>query len=431
MHEDSLEAAHAIAVSIAADAIRADGQCNWIGATVREGTYGEVHVDYEALSPSIYDGTSGIAIFLAEVAAETGDRRLAVTAVEATRQALQASRPDPFQLSPYLGTLGVVLVSGYTSRLLKNDEIGQEGERRRADLLSAAAPTGFDLLSGSAGAVLGLLALYDDCGDDHALELALSCADTLVRDARLSARGASWAHPTIKSVSDLTGLSHGSSGPIVALLEAHRRDRSDRYLATAMRALEYETRLFNPEVSNWPDFRSNPASRGSESQAKLSYAPYWCHGAPGTVASRLRILDVLDREQLDQTVAAVSTTARAITAMLGGSDNYSMCHGLSGNTEVLLLAAKEDLVDRGEAWRIADEVCAVGVERHLAKNDWPSGVQRAPNPSLFLGTAGVGRLLLRRSRPELPSLLIPTATVQGTGHHSVSTPTPTAEHGSV
>ena len=48
------------------------------------------------------------------------------------------------------------------------------------------------------------------------------------------------------------------------------------------------------------------------------------------------------------------------------------------------------------------------IDRHARSGNWPSGlVSRGPNPSLMLGSAGVGYSLLRLYDPKtVPSVLL-------------------------
>ena len=83
-----------------------------------------------------------------------------------------------------------------------------------------------------------------------------------------------------------------------------------------------------------------------------------------------------------------------------------LCHGLSGLAEVVGIAGEmnDDVTFRDRA----AEAMHVLVARHSMKADWPTGVMRSgPNPSLMLGTAGIGHALLRRHAPaRVPTVLI-------------------------
>jgi lantibiotic modifying enzyme len=83
----------------------------------------------------------------------------------------------------------------------------------------------------------------------------------------------------------------------------------------------------------------------------------------------------------------------------------SLCHGLAGLNEVLwtggMLLAEETYQDGARS-------IALGlIESCGPAGDWSTGVPSGgPNPSLMLGTAGIGYHLLRLDAPEhVPSIL--------------------------
>src|SRR3712207_6822529 len=62
-----LDAAASIGRDIAEQAVWDGARCNWVGAAPEEGRAGEVVMAYAALGPGLYDGTSGIALFLSHL----------------------------------------------------------------------------------------------------------------------------------------------------------------------------------------------------------------------------------------------------------------------------------------------------------------------------------------------------------------------------
>ena len=73
MSSDSafLDASASIAHGIVADAVWHDGRCNWTGAVVDPAVPWRFEV--RALEPDLYDGAAGVGLFLAQLAAVTGD----------------------------------------------------------------------------------------------------------------------------------------------------------------------------------------------------------------------------------------------------------------------------------------------------------------------------------------------------------------------
>jgi len=72
----------------------------------------------------------------------------------------------------------------------------------------------------------------------------------------------------------------------------------------------------------------------------------------------------------------------------------SLCHGLAGLMEVVLIGSR--LLSNSSCHDRAAAVARAMIERHAIGGDWPSGLASGgPNPSLMLGLAGTGYSLLR------------------------------------
>jgi lantibiotic biosynthesis protein len=120
----------------------------------------------------------------------------------------------------------------------------------------------------------------------------------------------------------------------------------------------------------------------------------------------MRALELGEKGEVreEATTALASTEAWTSAALASGSVNYSLCHGLAGNAEILREGA--DLLGH-QASELALQVAMTGIETYPRRGlPWPSGAHGGATPSLFLGLAGVGRFYLRLARPELPSLLL-------------------------
>jgi class II lanthipeptide synthase len=416
---DPLAAAVRIGDQICREAVWYRQRCQWVGAETTFGSGGAPRVVYRTLAPTLYGGTSGIALFLGELSRATGDRSVAQTALGAIREALSSltsltrgpASPVVGQASPkpgaglYSGSLGVALVAVRLGRMLHDDEVTTRGLRLAARL--CRQPTmreGYDLLYGSAGRILGLLAL-DEAGVEGAGEAALRLGMDLVAAAEPTV-GISWPTPDIPSRHNLTGLSHGAAGIAMALVELGRRSGDDRFDTAAGQAVEYETNWFEPTVGNWPDFRLRPRWRAPRDEAAPSrFSVYWCHGAPGIALQRLRAARLPGGSHLlDDVRRAAATTADSMTAWLrGGDESFSLCHGLLGNAEILREAAAA--IGDKRLPLLAQEAASEGLRRHGEVGDWPCGTLVGDTPSLLLGRAGIGYFYLRLHDRTVPSVL--------------------------
>jgi lantibiotic modifying enzyme len=100
----------------------------------------------------------------------------------------------------------------------------------------------------------------------------------------------------------------------------------------------------------------------------------------------------------EEAEAALRTTAKMLsTTTHGRQDNFSLCHGLTGNAE-LLIYASQVLGDKSHLSQV-NQLGELGIEYYRKVNlPWPCGVPGAgETPNLMLGLAGIGYFYLRLS----------------------------------
>jgi lantibiotic biosynthesis protein len=396
-----IDTAARIGAEIVATAVWKDSRCNWVGAMPEEVGDGRVTLAYRALGADLYGGSAGVGLFLAELSAITGDADFRRTALGALRHAMShVEDPASSGHGLYAGRPGIALALTLAARAL--DEPALEEPAR--DMLTGPAirPAGdeLDLMTGNAGAVVGLLALRSLLGEDAALEIAVEHAGVLLASAQHTDTGLCWLSPNLPGTPGLTGYSHGAAGVAVALLELAAVTGETRYVEAADAGFAYERSLYDPVVENWPDLRRF----GTVQPAEPSFASFWCHGAPGGALARLRAIELGRDGSLEAEAQAGLRTTRAwVEAGLGSRVNFSLCHGLAGNAEILLEATA--LVPEAEG--LAYEVAAAGIDSYgRGRTPWPSGAHGGRTAGLFLGLAGIGRFYLRMAEPELESLLL-------------------------
>src|SRR6185436_8521229 len=74
------------------------GQCTWVGSAQQADPHsGDVRFYSETLGPTLYAGTSGIALFLAETHSRTGNQGYAATAAAAMAYALARLSSIPLE----------------------------------------------------------------------------------------------------------------------------------------------------------------------------------------------------------------------------------------------------------------------------------------------------------------------------------------------
>ncbi len=406
-----LETANHLGVMICRDALWAGDRCNWLGPSMEYtgNLWSNVHKAYGA---DLYGGTSGIALFLSHLYAATKEKIFRSVAEGALNHCL--SRVDNFHSSVrsgfYSGCSGIAYALQESADQLGDERFAAEALRlTKSFTQDDPNEQPLDVISGSAGAIPAMLYMQRKHPGDFLIELATKHGEHLLTTARKSTFGWSWN--TMESPLDLTGFSHGAAGIAWALLELHKETGEDRFRAAAEEAFSYERHYYNAEQENWPDFRSFTNQNPAESMT-VQCSVTWCHGAPGIGLSRLRAYELTGQEHYrSEAEAAVRSTAKMLSAATHGwADNFSLCHGLAGNAE-LLAYASQVLADESHL-SLVYEVGELGIERYLkGKLPWPCGVPGAgESPNLMLGLAGIGYFYLRlydSSKHDLVLMVLP------------------------
>ncbi len=370
----------------------------WVNAAYSQRTQ---RYQLQPMGYGFSDGISGIAFFLAALTRRTGIasyRRLALAAV---RQLHRLVRSDGERLvremglgaGPGLGS--VVYALTRTSQWL--DEPGLLADARAAASLITpeiiADDHLLDVHLGAAGALLGLLALYEASPEQEILDRAMCCGEHLLR-ARTPSKADCRAWPTLTGA-HTTGFAHGTAGIVYALLRLYALTGDARLLEAAQEGLRYEDRALDPAKGNWTE----AVGRG-----KPDFGISWCHGAPGIGLARLGGLPMLDTASIRQDIEIALRTTRQIGTV--GLDH--LCCGTSGRAELLLTAAQRlqrpELAEVAARW--LGQVITEADERgrfHLNLS-LPRWVSQA---HLFQGVSGIGYTLLRLAQPDaLPSVLL-------------------------
>jgi lantibiotic modifying enzyme len=387
--------------------------CNWVGRSSAEITQagGPVTPTSAALGPDLYGGSPGVAWFLAQLGAGTGEPEFYRTALAAAARSLRhLERLAPEAFSPvsyYSGVVGTAYALDRVAALTGEPGLGEQVDAliARAAAAGLSAPHTLDVIGGNAGAIPALLALSRDGRRTAARDLAEQLGEELLRTALRHGSVWTWdsekaAGPAIGRV-PLTGFAHGNAGLGLALFELYAVTGRTDYLEGGRGAFAYEDSLFDARAGNWPDLR--PRGPGEVPGTAPHFTTAWCHGAPGIALARARaaVLDPDFRDTHAATArAALATTGAALAAVLGlPRHDATLCHGACGLSEVTWTAGRW-LGDETFAEQARAAGRALG-EKYGGGESWPSGVATSgPNPSLMLGTAGIGLHFLRLHDPD-------------------------------
>ncbi len=268
---------------------------------------------------------------------------------------------------------------------------------RYADLLAEKIDTDdtYDLLGGSAGAIMALQALHAVKPEAGALEIARRCGDHLLSGITRTEYGIGWTKLGITS-RPLTGLSHGNSGFALALMNLAQATGDERYRKTAEEALAYERVFYSPEARNWPDLRDFYTKDQAVDPNTRVYMLAWCHGAVGVGMSRVRLSDLMDDPHLKEELEI----ALATTLEHGFGRNHALCHGDLGNLELINLAAHRlaSASLKAQMGEISGSLLD-SIRREGPLCGVPLAVETP-------GLAGMCHMLLRLAEPTLPSILV-------------------------
>jgi type 2 lantibiotic biosynthesis protein LanM len=392
--------ADAAADALSRHAIRRGGSAAWIGLD----WLGDSEVSQlVALGVDLYNGTAGIALFLAAHAAVTRREASATLARAALAHvcktlhgagAARLGRVVGLGAGTGLGSVIYALVG--VARFL-GDERYLDDARAAARLFSdelIAADRQLDALGGAAGGALGLLRLHRACPDDDVLQRAVACGRHLLAQPRLRVgehRG--WAVPGA-GPNPLNGMSHGAAGFALALASLASATGNAEFAAAAAECLAFENASYDGERRNWPDLRNRNAPR---------WHWKWCHGAYGIGLARIAMA-----KTAPETAPALE---RDIRAAVAGADagwpgrDDTLCCGALGHIELLREAGayldRPDLRALGAArmMQLAASAAQTGSHR------WNGGIERF-NLGLFRGIAGIGYAALRQVDASLPNVLV-------------------------
>ncbi len=414
-----LEAARDIGLLLASKAIWDDdgkgpARCNWLGAAI-EPVEGQYKVVTRTFAADMYNGTSGIAYFLAQLYPLVQEETIKTTLEGAVNQfiSLYDRGRMPLNFSFYAGKVGLAYTLVIAGQSLQREEWYKKSlEILRSLEKEELTDAEIDVISGAAGSIPALLKLHAFFPNEHFIkELAIKCGDFLVKKAEHSAQGASWN--VMPGKHNLTGYSHGAAGAASALMELAANTQNETYMELAHKGFEYERHFFDTQQQNWYDLRDDSFNQQSNS---YPCGMAWCHGAPGIALSRLKAYRLTRMEgYLKQTIIAMETTQRSIAqavnmgmnsgVSVNAGENFSLCHGLAGNADVLIEGAAA--LNRPDLLQQAEALGNYGIQKYGKYNvPWPSGVNdltgrenNQETPGLLLGLAGTGYFYLRLFLP--------------------------------
>ena len=391
-----LQLAREIGNFLDAKAIRSGSQVTWVG-------YHRVGDGFMMgyLPAKLYSGQLGVVWFLAQLAEQTGMDRYKTLA----RQGLDFfadQQLDRLLQQPGIGAFdglgGAVYVLGHLDRLWAEVDLSTD-INRVLDRLQELVPKDpcLDMVSGAAGCLLALLGLHRTTGSAKALATAIQCGESLLSSIDTRNGEITWTSSLFDN--PLTGFSHGLSGIATALAQLSVFWRPEVLQAKIQQLIAFEDAYFDQQRLNWQDLRRPDDGTG----AGDGFMWAWCHGAPGIVAGRYAMADLLP-DPLRAQVLVKAAQALPSLENHGGSSENNLCHGAFGNLDLLLsvATARRD----AEMRERCAGFMAGAVERLLQGRSMSRWLEDQKRLDLMLGISGIGYALLRVNDPATPSVLL-------------------------
>jgi type 2 lantibiotic biosynthesis protein LanM len=396
------EAAAALLGRVRDTAIRAaDGTVTWVAPVLHPTGW-----SVQPLGVDSYGGIPGVSVLLAayqhECAAGRADEvtgidelltaalrtwRTAEDRLDSARGSGRPMRPQP--PGGYIGIGSQIWAWLTLHRLGVAETEGPARARALAGRLPAAVDAwdGFELLTGSAGAIVPLLQLAAVTREQDWIRDAAAIGERIVQAARRTGETARW--PSRTWPDGIGGFAHGATGIGWALARLALATGEKRFAETGRAAFAFEETLYDRAAGSWHDLRE---------QEGKAFPVAWCNGAVGI---GIGAADLLARgwPEGDDVVRRAAATADRD----GFGGNHTLCHGDFGCWELLVAAAT---TGRGPAGLTRSGLDA-RVIGSLEANQPVTGLARdAYSPGLMAGHGGMAYQLLRLNQDcDLPSVL--------------------------
>jgi type 2 lantibiotic biosynthesis protein LanM len=252
----------------------------------------------------------------------------------------------------------------------------------------------FDIVYGSAGAITGLIKLYNVTEDQKILDIAKKCGEHLLANFKENPSGyRAWATLGKRMMG---GFSHGVAGIAFSLLSLYSLTGETKYIDAVKEAILYENTLFSRNFCNWLDLRVS-----SDKPQRERFMTAWCQGAPGIALGRIGCMSVLDTEEIRKDIAlALDTTIKCPVL-----ERDHLCCGNLGIGEILFTSGlklnRSDLKEKG----LLKASQIVSMAKH--RGSFYCGIGGQFDPGFFQGISGAGYELLRMIEPDIiPSVLL-------------------------
>src|SRR5690625_4593921 len=371
---------------------------------------------------NLYIGVAGIALFFLELYKKTKEKRF----IKATKKGTEwleyyCSKNPTENYSFYCGRMGIsylflqlYLLSGNNKYLEKSLIIAEN-----CDKFLKSSQVKNDLITGVSGTLLGLLHLYNVSEKDWVLDKIAIFVNYLIKQMKHAEDGIYW-DINYRHAKPLCGFAHGTSGIGYVFLELGYYFENKAFYNIAEQAFRYEDAKYDKSKKNWPDFRIRHSKKHYKTAYleenwnffnKPKFMTAWCHGAPGIGLSRIRALQLLNKEQYRyDLINSIKHTYRIEKNMFDEA-SFTLCHASGGNALLFIDAYQKfgNKKYKKYAMQIADRA----IKNHNRSGHYIPGYgieKNVEDTSLFMGKAGIGYFYLQclSKRDDYNNVLAPT-----------------------
>jgi type 2 lantibiotic biosynthesis protein LanM len=407
-----LNSAIQIGEELERNAVRLSDSVTWIGLEYHIGAqqYHLTPIGYD-----LYNGTCGIALFLAQLFDLTNNELF----FELSHLALQNSRNSwldktllqkqlvngSFSLGGFTGLGSLIYTYSLAGKLLKNNSLWDIAYDL-AMLINkdiVAHDEYLDVVTGAAGCLLSLLHLYRNTDDTKILDIARLCGNHLLQQQISLGHGSAWK-PKGVSIA-LNGMAHGAAGIAYALAELAEITKEQSYFKSAMDAVKYERGNFLGKHGNWPDYRDHNRSHSQDQPNPDKFMCTWCHGATGIGYARLASFDnqyETDPVFSNELDAAITSTIENLV-----TDKDHLCCGLYGQLDFLLQVSNQ--LNKQKTRNLVYSWASAALHRRESQGHWALGPRpdiNLPIYGLMQGLAGIGWAMMRLACPDRTSSIL-------------------------
>jgi type 2 lantibiotic biosynthesis protein LanM len=350
---------------------------------------------------NLFDGTLGTLIYLLNHAKINNNKKLLSMSDSTITEMI-----DTFdsQFHPQIG--GYNGIGGIIYGLTKIYEITHNNKiipfvKSLANILESKISDDdyFDILYGSAGAILSLLYAHKVFSHNIFLSTAIKCGYHLKDNFSIQNVGGGWKGKSGNG-NILGGFSHGVSGIAYALIKLSHISCVNEFIDCANLAIDYEDSLYCSDSKNYKDLRISESNHCLDSDMTA-----WCNGLVGINLSRLDILvSGLLPDRNKQFLEEIKRDNKKIIGS-GFGHNHSLCHGDAGTLEYLYQVS-EHFPDILSKTKFNENLIATvnDIVNSNQKNGAPFNVF---SPGIMMGSLGVAYQCMRfSSHKEIGNILL-------------------------